>query len=497
MSLRVSRQHNEVLASGEGELRVSRQHAEVLAEGEGELRVSRQHVEVLAQTWDIFEESVGHSLNLSQDVVRAPLISNVSASNTMNLSQVVVAGQTLYLSASSVMSLASVASRSWAASASTVLNLTHDVLNIHIPNDFEPVSSVINFTQQVDWWIGLYHQLVSDLGLTQQLEWLGPRYHTLNTWFELVHTATGPLGCPWAPVELEDTLSLVSVVNRTQEISVNNVISMSHDMYRSFTPSSTLNLVQTVEGGKGVDDAATTLTLTQTVALSSDLRRTIEHTNIIGHSLTYFIDGACRSKQYAPFIGETTVAGAPTPPSETVPPVLHDSTTTRFKLMWPALVPPTDTVELRAPELDNIDRVAFGRIARETRGGKLTVFADPNWPQVQTVIVTFVGLGKTEVDDLLDFFVAHLGEEIGIQDWEGREWVGVVTTPNEAVVQDGKGGCGEGSWTITFEFEGVLVDGYAPGTSLNLTDSIGVEVDYQRGTAHTLDLIQFATFIKV
>jgi hypothetical protein len=492
MSLRVSRQHNEVLAAGDGELRVSRQHAEVLAAGEGELRVSRQHVEVLAQTWDIFEENLGHSLNLAQDATRAPLISNMSASNTLNLSQAVLAGQTLYLSASNVMSLASVASRSWEASASTTLSLTSHVLNFHIPNDFEPVSSVINFTQQVDWWIGLYHQLTSDLGLTQQLEWQGPRYQICNTWLELIQAAAGPLGTPWAPIELEDTLGLVSVVNRTQEISANNTINLSHDTYRSFTPSSTLNLVQTVEEGKGVDSSTTTLALTQTVSLSSDLLRTIEHTNIIGHSLTYFIEGACRSKQYAPFIGETTVSGAPAPPPETEPAVLYDSTTTRFKLMYPALQTPTDTVELRAPELDNIDRIAFGRISRETRGGKLTVFADPNWPQVQTVIVTFIGLLKTEVDDLLDFFVAYLGKEIGIQDWEGREWVGVITTPNEAAVQDGKE-----SWTITFEFEGVLVDGYAPSDALNLVDAISVEVDYQRGFTHTLDLIQFATFIKV
>jgi hypothetical protein len=146
-------------------------------------------------------------------------------------------------------------------------------------------------------------------------------------------------------------------------------------------------------------------------------------------------------------------------------------------LTYPALATPTDTVELRAPELDNIDRLSFTRINRETRGGKLSVFADPAWPKTETVIATFVGLTRTEIEDLQTFFVDHIGEEIGMQDWEGREWVGVVTTPNESAVNDGgRNACGGKGWTITFEFEGVLVDGHAPNNSLSLSQTINTTV---------------------
>jgi hypothetical protein len=232
------------------------------------------------------------------------------------------------------------------------------------------------------------------------------------------------------------------------------------------------------------------------VVLNATFLRTVVDDAAIGHALTYYIDSACGNKQYAPFIGENTISDSPSPPSNDLPLIQNDPTTTRFKLSYPALASPTATVELRAPELDNIDRVAFNRISRETRGGKLTVFADPQWPQVQTVIVTFVGLTKTEIDDLQDFFVAYIGEEIGMADWEGREWVGIVTTPNEAAVQDGRGGCGEGSWTVTFEFEGVLVDSFIPGNRMSLTDSLGIDVDYVRGFTDTVELVQAASYIK-
>ena len=165
-------------------------------------------------------------------------------------------------------------------------------------------------------------------------------------------------------------------------------------------------------------------------------------------------------------------------------------------MLYPALSAATDTVELRAPELDNIDRVSFTRISRETRGGKLTIFADPTWPKVQTIIATFIGLTEAEKDEVLNFFLTHIGKEIGMQDWEGREWVGIVTTPNESAVQDGKSCTGRG-WTLTFEFEGVLVEGYTPGDHLNLIDTLTMTMDHGRSLTHNLALVQEATFIKV
>jgi hypothetical protein len=46
----------------------------------------------------------------------------------------------------------------------------------------------------------------------------------------------------------------------------------------------------------------------------------------------------------------------------------------------------------------------------------------------------------------------HLGLEIGLWDWEGRQWTGIITKPTDPVVQDSKY-----SYTGSLEFEGQLV----------------------------------------
>ena len=85
-----------------------------------------------------------------------------------------------------------------------------------------------------------------------------------------------------------------------------------------------------------------------------------------------------------------------------------------FQLFYPAEGVVTDSVTLRAPNLGNKDRLSFNRILRETRGGTLIVFADPIWPKIQTLVLTFSGLRSVQAQQLLAFLETHLGEEIGL-----------------------------------------------------------------------------------
>ena len=121
-------------------------------------------------------------------------------------------------------------------------------------------------------------------------------------------------------------------------------------------------------------------------------------------------------------------------------------------MVYPASGTVTDSVTLRAPNFGNKDRLGFNRVLRETRGGTLIVFADPIWPKIQTLVLNFSGLTSDQAQQLLAFLDAHLGEEVGVYDWEHRYWTGVITTPTEPVVQDGKD-----SFSASFEFEGELV----------------------------------------
>ena len=154
-------------------------------------------------------------------------------------------------------------------------------------------------------------------------------------------------------------------------------------------------------------------------------------------------------QQYHPFVG-TGAAGSPTPPPVTVGTPAPSELP--FQLFFPATGTVTDSVTLRAPNLGNKDRLSFNRIVRETRGGTLIVFADPIWPKLETLVLSFSGLSSTQSQQLLAFLETHLGEEIGLLDWEGRCWQGVIMTPTNPVVQDARD-----SYSASLEFEGELV----------------------------------------
>jgi hypothetical protein len=121
-----------------------------------------------------------------------------------------------------------------------------------------------------------------------------------------------------------------------------------------------------------------------------------------------------------------------------------------FQLVYPPTGTVTDSVTLRAPDLGNKDRLNFNRINRETRGGTLIVFADPIWPKTQTLVLSFSALKQAEGQDLLSFLENHVGQEIGLMDWESRYWQGVVLK-NDPLVEDSPD-----RFSIGFEFEGEL-----------------------------------------
>jgi hypothetical protein len=164
-------------------------------------------------------------------------------------------------------------------------------------------------------------------------------------------------------------------------------------------------------------------------------------------SVAYVVESAGIEFEYHPFVG-AGADDAPTPPATTPPAVL--ATTIPFQLVYPATGTPTDSLLLRAPQLGNRDRLSFNRICQETRGGTLLVYADPQWPKTQTLVLSFAGLTEPEASGLLTFMETYLGCEIGLLDWEHRYWRGVITRP-DAVVQDGRG-----NYSASFEFGGEL-----------------------------------------
>lgn len=241
------------------------------------------------------------------------------------------------------------------------------------------------------------------------------------------------------PGDVTDTLVLTQSATVEQWPIVRDAIHAADSLVLAH--AAVVALVRPAVDTLDLTDEATVVTWRATLAVTDTLQ--------LGHSVAFVRVTGGSLYQYCPFVGEGS-AGAPVPPSSTLDGPMP-GIEVPFQLVYPAVGAVSDSVTLRAPEFGNKDRLQFNRISRETRGGTLIVFADPMWPKVETMALTFSGLLQSQALALLAFMEAHLGEEIGLIDWEHRYWRGVIVNPIDPVVQDGKN-----RFTASFEFEGEL-----------------------------------------
>jgi hypothetical protein len=73
------------------------------------------------------------------------------------------------------------------------------------------------------------------------------------------------------------------------------------------------------------------------------------------------------------------------------------------------------------------------------------------------LVLTFSGLFRVEAHALLTFINDHLGKEVGLIDWEHRYWKGIITTPDEPIIEDKFD-----NFTASFSFEGELDPTWSP-----------------------------------
>jgi len=253
------------------------------------------------------------------------------------------------------------------------------------------------------------------------------------------------------PIPLGQSASVVKIKPNAISVSAESVLELLGEVRPNKTGDAGhwLAFTQTATVDK-CKPARSALELAGEAAVSLSSRRGADSTLNLRQSATYYLVSAGILQRYHPFVG----AGAPDAP--TPPPVELEGprpgVTAPFQLVYPATGTVTDSVTIRSPEFGNKDRLGFNRVLRETRGGTLVVFADPMWPKTQTLVLNFSGLTSDQAQQLLAFLDAHLGEEVGVYDWEHRYWTGVITTPTDPVVQDSKD-----RFSASFEFEGELV----------------------------------------
>lgn len=138
---------------------------------------------------------------------------------------------------------------------------------------------------------------------------------------------------------------------------------------------------------------------------------------------------------YSPFMGSTTDPAAPQNVLKNQPIIDPDRNGVTLFYPWSS---PTVTLNLRGPDLGNRNRLIFQRINRETRGGTLIIWADSIWPNNERLVLNFSGLTESEGQSALDFITQSLGKEIGFTDWEGNTVYGIIMTPSEPLVRNGR-----------------------------------------------------------
>jgi hypothetical protein len=450
--------------------RVAQQYAQVVGEQQqdGELQVRRLYAEVLVcgviGSPQIYESA---SNNMTLVGVATGFVETQHVADTLSMTHNAVATREFTVGASNTMNLTSLGGRVRSGSLTSNLTLAHITAFFNLVDDRKPAGNELNLIQTVTTLSSL--EVDQDLGLIQSVDIIFPIKPFLTSTMGLSQftstphrafltdtmTLLGTLATPLATQVITQNLDLV------QDTPIGNVLD-------------TITFVQQVSFGFS-QHITQNLGVTDLLHLQGIWVRSVEHDNILGHAFTWLEDTPCGRKQYTPFQGENTIVSDVAPPSN----VLQDpqGDTQNFSIYQPYLGIPLLKVEMRKPELDNRDRNAYTRINQETRGGKLIVYADPDWPKVRTLAVTVVGLTETKVDDLHTFMQATVGEEIGLTDWEGRLWKGFITNPNEAATQDGRD-----MWTVTFEFQGEMLEVVQPGNddgngmAMNISQSVSAVI---------------------
>lgn len=117
------------------------------------------------------------------------------------------------------------------------------------------------------------------------------------------------------------------------------------------------------------------------------------------------------------------------------------------------VVSPSLTLSIRNPKFGNVKIVDDNTLVRKNRGGEVMIYKDPNWPTFHIMRISFEALSDDNIADWKTFFQTSAGLEIGLLDWEGRQWTGQILTNISEIIKAGADDC---TYEIAFDFLGVL-----------------------------------------
>ena len=234
-------------------------------------------------------------------------------------------------------------------------------------------------------------------------------------------------------IRFVDTITLVHVKRTGDPYWLTDIIVFTDEVNQpTESASDTLIFIDAVTYQKDTP-ILEAITFVETIIVNKVMIPTIIDILTIAESVRYELFRLDTLCTYSPFVGTTTDTTAPTPPSVT-PITIVRRDTVEFTYN-------TTVLTIRCPEFGNRDKLQYQRINRESRGGTLIVFADPIWPDQQTLLLDFYGLSEVEAQSILDFIIESLGKQFRFLDWESQTWLCVSTSSDNVLVRNSKSGC--------------------------------------------------------
>jgi hypothetical protein len=90
-----------------------------------------------------------------------------------------------------------------------------------------------------------------------------------------------------------------------------------------------------------------------------------------------------------------------------------------------------DEILLRVPEYNDNWNLGLKRINRRSMNGNLILRRDQGWQKSETLNIAVRGLHESVLRDFQTFVLTHLGKEVEYTDYNGLEWVVLITNPEE------------------------------------------------------------------
>lgn len=235
-------------------------------------------------------------------------------------------------------------------------------------------------------------------------------------------------------------------LNQGVNASCSNVmLTTGASVIQAHVAANILGLVN-VAGATQLASASNELGFVDVVTVGDNVQDLAITQSIMKQHLSYTVheSRACLEQQYAPLVGssDNTDFGD----VSEVAPVLNEGIVT---LTYPP-TSPTLTIVLRNPNFGNTDTRTFTRLDRKTRGADRKLFSDPKWAKRQVLQLPMTDICPATDGDIITFLNATLGQIIGLADWEGRNWEGVILSPADVTAQ-------ANGFAAALTFEGVVV----------------------------------------